>query len=99
MPVAIVVGKPRQELAGSSCFDDCDGAVRPRLGPLCVEWHREMQPFASVGVQRREQRRVGHVEVCLVERHLRGVLRKSLFQAVALEFDWSQHDQLNSDVE
>ena len=76
MPIGRIAVGPRQELARLRRLDDGDGSVRPQLCALGVEGHKKMEMLASIGIERGEQRRVGHIEIGLVERYLCGVARK-----------------------
>ena len=49
------------------------GAVANLLREHRIERHQEVQPLAGVGIQHREERGVGAVEIGLIERDLRGI--------------------------
>src|SRR5262249_44707099 len=84
-PILGIVEAARQQLAGARRLDDVGGAITPHLRPLGIKRDKEMQPLAGVGVGRGEQRGIGDVEIRLIERHLRGVLREGLLESIALD--------------
>src|SRR5262245_34035235 len=84
-PVVRIVVAMWQQFTGARRLDDSDGAVAPELRPLSVERYGEVQLLTGVGVDRGEQRGVGDVEISLIERDLRRVLREGLLESVALE--------------
>ena len=84
MPVVLRTEAPRQQLAGARCFDNVGRAVAPQLRALGIERDEEMQPLAGIGVGRGKERGIGNVEIRLIQRYLRGVLREYPFESVAL---------------
>ena len=77
--------EPRQQLAGARRLDHRHGAVDRFLHAPGVERDSEMQPLAGVGVDDRDQSRIGDAEKVLIQRDLCGIVRKYLRQAVALD--------------
>src|SRR6516164_9507139 len=80
----VVVGA-REQLTGSGRLDDEGGPIAPFLRALGRERHPEVQPLAAVGIGDREQCGIGLFEISLIERDLRGVLRKCFLKPVALD--------------
>src|SRR5262245_43820729 len=86
MPVVGVVIGTRQQLAGARGLDHGDRAIRPGLGLLGVEWQKKVKAFTGVAVDRGEdRRRVGDIEVSLVQPNLRGIMRISFLESVTFE--------------
>src|SRR6516165_6168019 len=79
-PLVRIIVAARQQFTGARRLDNGDSAVAPELRPLSVERHDEMQLLTGVGVDRGKQGGISDVEISLIERDLRGVLRECLFQ-------------------
>jgi hypothetical protein len=73
VPVLDVFGDPRQEFARVRHQKDREGAIAHELRQSRVKRHGEMQSFARVGVNDCEQRRIGAIEVSLVQGDLRRI--------------------------
>jgi hypothetical protein len=85
-PICGIVIGAWEQLAGACHLNDIDGTVAPELRALSVEGDEEVQPLARVSVRYGEQCGISDVEIGLVERHLREVLRILVLEPVALYF-------------
>src|SRR5262245_35915841 len=80
-----VLVRARQQVTGARRRDDVGGAVGPQLRALGGERYPKMQLLAGVGVDRAEQRRIGQLEVGLIERDLGRVSREFSLKAITRE--------------
>src|SRR5262249_7857537 len=79
-----IIEATRQQLTGARRFDNVGRAVTPELRPFSIERYKEVQPLAGISIHGGEQRRIGDLQIRLIKRGLRRVLRESLFETVAL---------------
>ena len=84
-PILGIVEAARQQLPRACRLDDVGRAITPQLRPLGIEWDKEVQTLAGIGVGCGEQRGIGDVQIRLIERHLCCVLREDLLESVALD--------------
>ena len=85
VPIIRIVIGTRKQFASTRSLDDCDRAVAPHLCALSVVRHEKMQLLTRVGIRHRKERRIRLVEIGLIERDLRGILRIRLLQPVAFQ--------------
>jgi hypothetical protein len=84
-PVFWIVIGARKQFTGTGRRDHRNGAIAPCLRLCGVEWHEDVDALARIGVHGREDRRpLCHVEIGLIDPDLRGVLRVSLLDPIAL---------------